>query len=314
MTAQALSVPAPSINGAVLGAGFIGLNFIRHAIARGDSIRVLDHKPPPPDLVGRAEWIVGDFGSEADLLRTISGVETVFHFVSSTVPGDEVGVAAELRQNVFQTLQLLDMCVRLKISRVIFSSSSSVYGVQTTIPIVETAPTDPISAHGIHKLTIEKFLLLYRYQHGLDCRIVRIANPFGPGQSITGRQGFVAIAIGHLLAGDEMTIRGDGNTIRDFIYINDVCEGLRQVAVTPTSHTLFNIGSGSGHPLNDVIATMRDLTGMPLPVVYAKNRFVDIPESVLDISRARTELRLSPAMPLEEGLVRVLEYHGLRIV
>jgi len=296
---------------AVLGAGFIGLNYIRRAVAQGDTIRVLDHKPAPEDLVGRVQWIVGNFGCVEDLRRAIDGVDTVFHFVSSTVPGDEVDVAEELRQNVFQTIQLLDLCVEQRLSQVIFTSSSSVYGVQAELPIAETAATDPISAHGIHKLTIEKYLQLYQYHHGLDCRIVRLSNPFGPGQRVTGRQGFIAIAIGHMLSGDAMTVRGDGSTIRDFIYIDDVIDALRLVMRSPTTDRIFNVASGRGYSLNQVIAALGELTGVPISVDYAESRFVDIPASILDINRVRSISGFEPKHTLAEGLALTLAAHGI---
>lgn len=296
---------------AILGAGFIGMNFIRYALRHRYALTVLDHKPVPLDLASQLNWLQGDLALEADVARAIEGADTVFHFISSTVPGDQVDIASELQQNVFQTLQLLRLCVAKRVRRIVFISSSSVYGVQKTLPIPETAPTDPISAHGIHKLTIEKYLQLYRYQHGLDCKIVRLGNPYGPGQRITGRQGFIAIAIGCIVASKSITIRGNGTDIRDFIYINDVSEALHRVATMDSTETIFNIGSGFGYSLNEVVALMRELTDLPIPVIYTESRFVDIPQSVLDTSRARFVLCNEPQLSLRAGLTKTLMFHGV---
>jgi len=296
---------------AVLGAGFIGMNFVRHALQRGYELSVLDHKPAPADLAGQLKWLQGDMAREADVAQALQGADTVFHFISSTVPGDQVDIAAELQQNVFQTLQLLNLCVKHEVRRVVFISSASVYGEQKVLPIAETAATDPISAHGIHKLTIEKYLQFYRHQYGLDCKIARVSNPYGPGQKITGRQGFIAIAIGRIVAGERIMIRGDGTDIRDFIYIDDVSEALHRVATTTSDETLFNVGSGFGYSLNDVVAQMRELTGLPLPVTYTESRFADIPQSVLDTSRSRFVLRIEPQLPLRAGLIKTLTFHGV---
>ncbi|WP_151448094.1 NAD-dependent epimerase/dehydratase family protein [Lacisediminimonas profundi] len=300
-----------TIKAAILGAGFIGMNFLRHALDLGGVLHVLDHNPPPPDLQGKLRWTIGDLGDEQQVAQVLDGADTVFHFISSTVPGDQVNIASELQQNVFQTLQLLNLCVQLRVRRIIFVSSSSVYGVQDTLPIPETAATDPISAHGVHKLTIEKYLQLYRYTHGLDCKILRLSNPYGPGQNVHGRQGFIAIAIGRIIEGKEIAIRGDGKIIRDFIYIQDVCHALQAAATTLSDERIFNIGCGQGCTLNQVIATMEDVLGRKLNVVHTESRFVDIPESVLDISRSRNVLGLPPALSLREGLVRTLSHHGL---
>ena len=296
---------------AILGAGFIGMNFVRYALEHGYAVTVLDHNVAPAEVAGRLNWLPGDLACEADVARALEGADTVFHFISSTVPGDQVEIAFELQQNVFQLLQLLNLCVACKVRRVVFISSASVYGVQKTLPIPETAATDPISAHGIHKLTIEKYLLLYRHQHGLDCKIVRLGNPYGPGQRITGRQGFIAIAIGRIVAGESITIRGDGTDIRDFIYIDDVSEVLHRVATTASPETIFNVGSGFGYSLNDVVAQMRELTGLPIPVVHTESRFADIPQSVLDTSRSRFILHIEPQLPLRAGLTKTLMFHGV---
>lgn len=295
----------------VLGAGFIGRNFLAAALGNGWSIRVLDHHPCPQEFKGRLDWIQGDMGSRADVHAALDGAGTVFHFVSSTVPGDEVDESLELQQNVFQTLQLLKLCVQEKVGRIVFASSSSVYGVHEQIPVPETASTDPISSHGIHKLAIEKYLRLYQYHHGLDCKIARLSNPYGPGQSIDGRQGFVGIAIGHILRGQPIPVRGDGEIIRDFVYIDDVVEALMALASSESREALFNIGSGIGYSLNEVIARLRALCASPVEASHTESRYVDIPKSVLDVSRERYVLRKTSKTSLKCGLARTLVHHGL---
>lgn len=297
----------------VLGAGFIGMNFVRHELRYGNTLTVLDHKPVPNDLAGQLEWLEGDLSVDADIERVLGrGADTVFHLISSTVPGDKVDITSELQHNVFQMLKLLKLCVVKKVRRIVFVSSASAYGLQKNFPIVETAPTNPISAHGIQKLTIEKYLQLFRYEYGLDCKIMRLSNPYGPGQRTTGRQGFIAIAIGRILANEQIIIRGDGEDIRDFIYIDDVSDALHRAATTDSSETIFNVGSGIGYTLNDVLKLMRSITGLPLPVVYENRRVSDIPKSILDTSRARSGLCVRQATPMQDGLVKTLKFHGIR--
>jgi UDP-glucose 4-epimerase len=301
-----------TLNAAVLGAGFIGQNFLRRALQHGYALRVLDHKLCPPEFEGKLTWLQGDFSSEEAVEQAVRGAEVVFHFVSSTVPGDAVDEGRELMQNVVNTLQLLKVCVREKVKRVVFASSSSVYGIQTQLPVLETASTDPISSHGIHKLAIEKYLQLYKYQHGLDCKILRLSNPYGPGQNVHGRQGFVAIAIGKLLSSEAIDIRGDGSTIRDFVYIDDVTEALDLAGSIETSECVFNVGSGRGHSLNAVVDALARVTGKPVAARYIESRFVDIPASVLDVSLETNVLGKSLKVSLEQGLARTLAFHGIR--
>jgi UDP-glucose 4-epimerase len=299
---------------AILGAGFIGQNFIKRALASGDRVRVLDHKECPRELDARLTWIKGDLGDQNAVREVLQDVQVVYHFISSTVPGDVADESGELTQNVVQTLQLLKLCVQQKVRRIVFISSASVYGVQTVLPIPETAATDPISSHGIHKLTIEKYLQLYKYQHGLDCKIMRLSNPYGPGQSITGRQGFIAIVIGRILAGEAVKIRGDGNIVRDYVYIDDVTEALHLMGTCQATESVFNVGSGQGYTLNQVISIMSKLTGIPIKVEYIDSRFVDIPASILDISRDINILGKTPRTTFEEGLKNTLLFHGIRVV
>lgn len=302
------------MNAAILGAGFIGQNFIRRSLLCGDQLRVLDHKVCPVEFFEKLIWVSGDLSDESAVRHAIKGVAVVYHFISSTVPGDITDEGGELIQNVVQTLRLLKLCVEEKVARIVFISSASVYGVQSVLPIPETALTDPISSHGIHKLTIEKYLQLYRYQHGLDCKIMRLSNPYGPGQALTGRQGFVAIAIGKLISGDSIMVRGDGMIVRDFIYIDDVVEMLFLMGTCQSTESVFNVGSGGGYTLNQVVALMGRLVGRAIEIAYAENRCVDIPSSILDVSKGIKLLGKTPSVSLETGLARTLAFHGFDVV
>ncbi len=296
---------------AVLGAGFIGLNFIRHALNQGATLNVLDHKPCSVSIKGDVNWFVGDLSNEQLVQTVITGADAVFHFISSTVPGDELNIDSELQQNVFQTLQLLNLCVRAHVRRVVFISSASVYGLQAQLPIPETASTNPISAHGVHKLAIEKYLQLYNYLHGMYCKILRLSNPYGPGQKLDGRQGFVAIAIRRILSGEGIVIRGDGSIIRDFVYIDDVCDTLFHAGHVDSAEVVFNVGNGQGYSLNEVVGRLEQLLNRPIPITYVANRSIDIPESVLDVSLARGVLGMGAGTSLETGLAATLKFHGL---
>ena len=298
----------------ILGAGFIGLNFIRSSLRKGFSITVLDRNPCPNDLVDKLEWIQGDFSSEQLLTKALKNADIVLHFISSTVPGDQVDEAAELASNVGQTLSLLKLCVLEKVKRLIFISSASVYGVQDSQPIIELASTDPISSHGISKLTIEKYLQLYQYHFGLDAKILRLSNPYGPEQDILGRQGFVAIAIGKILSGDKLSIRGDGSIVRDYIYIDDVSNALTALCEIESTETIVNVGSGIGYTLTDVVEKIGYLVGKPIPIEFSDKRYIDIPASVLDISKAKKLFGFQPKYSLDEGLLLTLKHHKIATI
>lgn len=295
---------------AVCGAGFIGRSLIDHLLMAGHDVNVLDHKGIPPDLVGRVTWSDGEFANRADLERTLAGVDVAFHLISSTVPGDvDVDPIAELSENMFSTIAFLDVCTTCNVKRVVFVSSSSVYGLQQSTPIREDAQTNPISSHGIQKLTIEKYLLLYQFHRGIDVRIVQLANPFGPGQALYGRQGFVALAIGQLLRNEPILLRDAGRPIRDFIYIDDVSRALVLAAVMDYAPAIINIGSGVGHSLQQVIDVVRSVVGHPIATVAGELRKAEIPVSVLDVERARECLGFVPRVSLSDGLALTVRHH-----
>ncbi len=292
---------------ALIGAGFVGKHLVRSLLKTGHVLRILDRNPCPAEFVDKLDWMQGDFHDSAVLTNLLSGCEVVYHLVSSTVPGDlHVDVARELHENVVASLGVINACVNHGVRRLVFVSSASVYGIQDHFPVREDASTWPISAHGIHKLAVEKFLWLANWEYGLDVRIIRLANPYGPGQSITGRQGFVAIAIGCLLRGEKLTVRGGGSMVRDFIYIEDAVEALARAGVYDFQPPVLNIGAGKGYSLREVVDQVEHLTGLSLPVGDAPPRKIDIPVSVLDITLASKVLGFAPCTSLREGLARTL--------
>ncbi len=285
------------------------MNLIEHLLDHGLEVSVLDHKPCPPRLDGKVTWFQGEFTDEDLLREALSNTDIAYHLVSSTVPGDDrVGVITELSDNIFATIRFIDICIALAVRRIVFVSSSSVYGLQEHTPIAETAGTNPISSHGIHKLTIEKYLLLYRFDHDVDVRIIRLSNPFGPGQNLHGRQGFVAIAIGNIIANEPILLRADGAPVRDFIFIDDVSAALVLVGIAAQVPPVLNLGTGEGHSLAAVVRVMEELLGRPLAITSGPLRKADIPTSVLDVSLMRDSIGFAPAISLRQGMKLTLRH------
>lgn len=298
---------------AVIGAGFLGKSLISSLLQRGCEVNVLDRHPPCDGQFSGARWLVGDFRDQSLLRAALNGVSLAYHLVASTVPGDQqVDSARELNDDVVGTMQLIEACVVSNVHRIVFSSSSSVYGAQDKLPIKESAATNPISSHGIHKLTNEKFLLLAKHMHGIDVRILRIANPYGPGQNLTGRQGFIAIAIGKIKSGDYLTVRDNGSAIRDFIFIDDLTRALELAGICNEVPSIMNIGSGIGHSLTEVIQLMSVLLCYPIKTVNIESRRIDIHASVLDVELATRVLDLCAPVDLKAGILKTLRFHGMR--
>ncbi len=296
----------------IIGAGFIGKHLLRVLLAQACQVRILDRNPCPEELKGVVTWIQGDFHDSRNLQHVLEGTSVAYHLVSSTVPGDQhIDVASELHENVVGSLRFVEACAAQKVGRIVFVSSASVYGVQKSFPVSEIAPTWPISAHGIHKLAIEKYLWLAHWERGLDVRLLRLANPYGPGQSLSGRQGFIAIAIGCLLRGEPLTLRGGGRMVRDFVYVEDVADALAAAGIMDNVPLVLNIGSGEGHSLRDILDLIQSLSGRPIKTASAEPRRVDIPISVLDVSEAIKAIAYSPKFHLRAGIANTLRANGV---
>jgi UDP-glucose 4-epimerase len=188
------------------------------------------------------------------------------------------------------------------------SSGGTVYGLPDAIPTPETAPTDPIGAYGVGKLSIEKYLAVYERLHGLDYRILRVTNPYGPFQVPAKNQGLVAAIISKALRREGNEIWGDGSVIRDYIFIDDVVDALIAAAGDESRERIFNIGSGVGRSVREVLAAIELALGEKLDVSWKQGRAADVPASVVAIERARDLMGWAPRTPLDSGLAQTIQW------
>ena len=296
------------------GGGFIGSHLAERLLSAGHAVRIFDQ--PDREPAGGAssrrdiEWMRGDFRNPSDLGAAIAGCQTVFHLVSTTLPqSSNANPAADVADNVIGTVQLLEACRREGGHKIVFTSSGgTVYGVPRAVPITEEHPTHPITSYGIGKLTIEKYLELYRVLHGIDYCVLRISNPFGERQRVASGQGAVTTFVHRAHRGETIEIWGDGSVVRDYLYVGDVAEALARTVDYRGERRIINIGSGVGRNLNEIIAAIERVIGRPVQKRYVPGRTFDVPANVLDISLARAELGWQPATPFEEGLRRTLHW------
>lgn len=289
------------------GGGFIGVNLAKRLVDEGHAVVVYNRgrsllRPVPPG----AEYVEGELGNYGLIREAVEGIEIVYHLVSTTLPKtSNDDPVYDVRSNVVDTIQLLDACVAAKVRKVVFSSSGgTVYGPPKTIPIAEAHPTNPISSYGVVKLTIEKYLGLFHHLYGLDYSALRISNPYGPYQDPAGQQGAIGVFLHRIGAGQPITIWGDGNVVRDYLYISDLVDALVLAAETQTQHKVINIGSGRGFSLNELLELMAGVVGEYPTVEYLPARTLDVPSSVLGIARAREELGWNPKTKPEEGMAQ----------
>ncbi|HEY4172315.1 MAG TPA: NAD-dependent epimerase/dehydratase family protein [Rhodopila sp.] len=292
------------------GGGFIGTNLCRRLAASGYRVRAFGRRRLFPAELASVEWYQGDFTDTASVGAAVESCDVVFHLVHATMPqAADLDMAADVQNNVIPTLALLDHCRRSGVKRVVFASSGgTVYGRAQQIPTPETAPTDPICAYGISKLAIEKYLALIHHLHGLDFRVLRITNPFGPFQIALKNQGVIAALIARALRDQPVEIWGDGTVVRDFVFVEDVVDALVAAATDQGSEHVFNIGGGRGRSLRDIIAAIERQMGKTLKLEWKPGRPLDVPVSVVAIDRAAQTLRWVPNTSFETGLERTIEW------
>jgi len=293
------------------GNGFIGSHLVDKLLAEGHAARVFDkyeerYRKPLP-LV---DYRFGDFGNRGLLADALHGVDIVFHLISTSLPKtSNDDPAYDVQSNVIETLFMLEKCQAFGIKKVVFiSSGGTVYGRPSHLPVPENAPHEPGCSYGITKLTIEKYLALYRQLHGLEYVVVRPSNPYGSRQNPHGIQGAIPVFLGKVAKGEPIEIWGDGEVVRDYLYIDDLVDGICRAAFAASTERVFNIGSGEGVSLNRLVAIIREVTGKEVPVNYTPARSFDVPAIYLDISRAKTQLGWQPVTPLIEGVCRTWEF------
>jgi len=288
------------------GSGFLGSHLVGRLVAGGHEVVVFDRHAA--QLPVTAQFITADLADRDTLGDALRNIESVLHLACTTVPSSsEADRIRDVETNVITTIHLLDLCVEMGVRKFVFSSSGgTVYGIPKQLPISETHPADPITSHGVMKLAIEKFLHVYHQQYGLDYVILRTSNMYGERQNTSRPQGVVGAFLKSLCLGLPITIWGDGSVVRDFVYAGDVAEAfLRSLAV---SNRIFNIGSGRGVLVRDLLQLMPEVTGIEPQVQYRPARSIDVPVNVLDVRRAKEELGWEPVTPLEVGLRRTWEW------
>ncbi len=215
----------------------------------------------------------------------------------------------DVESNVVGTLRMLHAASRGEVRKVVFiSSGGTVYGMPQAVPIPESHPTEPRVSYAIAKLAIEKYLALFQSTHGLDHVVLRVANPYGERQRVDAAQGAVAVFLDRALRREPIEIWGDGTVVRDYLHVSDVARAFLRAIDYSGEPRVFNIGSGSGCSLNELLAAIERLLGRTVERRYLPGRGFDVPRNVLDITRARDVLGWAPRVSLEEGLRATLAW------
>lgn len=296
------------------GGGFIGSHIAEDLLANGIRVTVFDKlnasKKNVAHILDKIEFIEGDFNNEVDISKALKGKTYVVHLVSSTVPAtSNQNTFYDVESNLISSLHLFEKCVEYKISRLIFiSSGGTVYGNPVKLPINETHPTEPTSSYGIIKLTIEKYLFLYKALKGLDYKILRFANPYGERQNPFLTQGLIAHLLYKIKQGETLEVWGDGKVIRDYFYIKDGARSIYRAIKDKSSNNIYNISTGKGLSINQILERFRSVLKLDFDVIYKPGRKFDVRSNILDNRLAAKHLKWIPEYTFNEGLKNTWRY------
>lgn len=297
-------------------AGFIGTNLIAElSKVPNNEITIVDRalryfKPIINLNIPNLNIVESDLSMNTDYEKLVATQDLVYHLISTTVPStSNRSISEELKANVILSANLLDACVTQKVKKIAFiSSGGTVYGAGLNFPINEKDPTNPITSYGIQKLCIEKLLYLYNYMYGLDYRIIRLSNPYGPYQRPDGRLGVITNFTYKALKGEDIYVYGSGSIVRDYIYIDDAIRGIQNIVNGTSPYKTFNLGCGYGTTIKEIIQAIESVLNVKLNINYTTARKVDVPVNYLDISRYEAAYGTLSPINLEDGIKKTAKF------
>ncbi len=270
------------------GNGFIGSHLIDGLLKEGYAVRVLDlydelYRKPLQDV----EYIRCDYNESDIIKKALTGCTVLIHLVHSTVPGSSLkSIDEDLFHNIIPFVRLMQSLEHSTIEKVIyFSSGGAVYGIPKRIPVDEEHPLEPISSYGVAKLTMEAYLRYYSRMKQFNYTIIRPSNPYGPRQNYLGKQGVIPIFMHKIMNEEPLRLWGSNDIIKDFIFIEDLSNAVIELLESGPDNETFNIGSGIGTSLVDLISMLEQVTGKKASIVQAGAKSTDVPYFVLNISK-----------------------------
>jgi nucleoside-diphosphate-sugar epimerase len=298
------------------GAGFIGSSIVRRLLERGDEVRILDNfstgrRSNIAELMDEIELLEGDLRSYERVHNAVRGCDVVIHEGAlPSVPRSVQDPLTSNEVNVTGTLNVLLAARDNGARRVVFASSSSVYGANEEQPKREDLLPMPISPYGVSKLAAERYCLAYMQVYGLEAVPVRYFNVFGPRQDPASQYSAVIPRFIRMVSeGESPVIFGDGLQVRDFTYIDNVVDATVAAAVVPeAAGHVMNIACGERVVLLDVVRAIGDALGVKVEPTFTEPRLGDIRESVACVDEARRILGYDPKVSFAEGVSRTARY------
>lgn len=291
------------------GAGFLGNHLAKAFQESGFKVAILD-RVEPRETHDENERFTGDLRDTHLLRAAISRYPRIVYLAheANTAPTAD-RLPANFLGNIDLFLTVLEEARECQIEEfTLFSSGGAVYGQPIHLPIREDHPKNPRSPYGIAKLTMEKYLAMAAEQDGFRQIAIRPSNPYGPGQIYHAAQGIVAVAMSRIARGEPLIIRGDGSATKDYVFIEDFASACACLVTKTDASGPFNIGSGIGVPLLEVIASVEKTVGKSAVLGFEPAQSGDVSVNVLDIQKIGSATRWTPTTSLAAGLVQTWDW------
>ena len=295
------------------GAGFIGSNVADRFVELGHEVAVFDDLSSGfrEFVPAKARFFQGDLADAAAVERCVAEFEpdVVDHHAAQIDVRKSVSDPVwDARVNILGSIGLLQACTRHRVRKVVYASTGgALYGEGRQLPATEDHPVNPEAPYGASKHTVEHYLYLWKLLHGLDYTVRRYPNVYGPRQNPHGEAGVNAIFIGLMLEGRRPRIFGDGNAVRDYLYVSDVVDA-NVLALENASGEMANLGTGVGTSVNDIVRELNAILSTKLDAIHDPPRPGEVQRIYLDASRAKRVLGWTPKVTFSEGLRRTVEW------
>jgi UDP-glucose 4-epimerase len=293
------------------GAGFIGSHVVDRFIELGHELAVFDDLSTGfrEFLNPKARFFQGDLAdaSAVDLCVGAFKPDLVDHHAAQIDVRKSVADPVwDARVNILGSIGLLQACTRHGVNKVIYASTGgALYGEGRQLPATEDHPVNPEAPYGASKHTVEHYLYLWKLLHGLDSTVLRYPNVYGPRQNPHGEAGVNAIFIGLMLEGKRPRIFGDGNAVRDYLYVSDVVDA-NALALAKGSGEVVNLGTGVGTSVNDIVRELKAILGFQQDAIHDAPRPGEVQRIYLDASKAKRVLGWAHKIGFSEGLRRTV--------
>ncbi len=286
------------------GNGFLGSHIVEELLLSGHEVSIFDRVASKSVLLNaNIHYYLGDFSDSVLISEALENVDCVIHSISTTVPStSNRNPTLDIQQNLITTVNLLECMTRAKIKKIIYlSSGGTVYGTPKQLPVTEQHSLHPICSYGVVKVAIENYIGMFKELYGLKPIILRPSNPYGTRQGHAGVQGALSTFLFNTIAKKPITIWGDGEIQRGYIYVKDMAV-LCRLAVESDAEGTFNVCSGKSHSLNQLLTFIESATGITPNVSYQPARDFDVKNIVLDITEAKKTFGWAPQYSIEQGI------------